>query len=158
MGLSNLQTARLLGWTSLAVGITEVAATDWLEEVMGVGNHKVLIRSFGAREIVAGATILSQPGINAGLAAGLWSRVAGDILDIGMLGEAAAVTRKPLGLATVLGVVLAVTAVDVLVALGVQTELTKGNAASRSARQRVRPSRAIPEKLTEADLAERIPT
>ena len=53
-------------------------------------------------------------------------------------------TRNPRGLATIAGLVLAVTGVDVLVALGVQKQITQAKKISRDARLRVRPTNALP--------------
>ncbi len=142
--MSNIQAARALGWTSLAVGATEIIATRWLEDQMGVGNNHTLIRAFGVREIAAGVTILQQPGVNKTLAAGLWARVAGDALDLALLGLAGLVTRNPKGLGVIVGIVLAVTGLDVVVAARVQAELAHAAAVSTAARQRVTPTAAVP--------------
>ncbi len=142
--MRNIQLAKSLGWTSLAVGAIELAATRWLEDEMGVGNHHTLIRSFGLREIAAGVTILSQPGLNATLASGLWGRVAGDAVDLAMLGVAASNTNRPRGLAVVIGIVLAVTGLDILVASLIQADLQHATTVATAARNRVRPSSAIP--------------
>jgi hypothetical protein len=141
---SNLQMARALGWTSIAIGVTEIAATRWLEEQMGVDDHHVLIRAFGVREIAAGVTLLSQPGLNKTLVGGLWGRVAGDAADIAALTMAVPSTRNPRGLGAVMGLVLAVTGVDVVVALGAQRNLTRAAAVSEAARRRVQPTSALP--------------
>jgi len=141
---SHIQLAKWLGWTSLAVGATELAATRWLEKQMGVRKHETLIQAFGVREIVAGVSILAQPGLNRNLAASLWARVAGDALDLAALGLAGTRTRNPKGLATITGIVLAVTGLDVLVATGVQRDLRQATEASRRARARVQPAIANP--------------
>ncbi len=59
---SNFQAARSLGWASLVVGGIEIGATRWLESQLGVDKNDGLLRAFGAREIAAGVTLLSQPG------------------------------------------------------------------------------------------------
>src|SRR5206468_1920913 len=111
---SNFQAARALGWASLAVGLTEIVATHWLEDELGVDDHDTLIRSFGVREIAAGAMILAQPGINQNLATGLWSRVAGDAADLAVLAKAAKSTRNPRGLAAITSLVAGITGLDIL--------------------------------------------
>jgi hypothetical protein len=142
--MSNLQAARALGWASIAIGATEIAATEWLEEQMGVDHHHVLIRAFGVREIAAGVTLLSQPGLNKTLVGGLWGRVAGDAMDIATLALAAPSTRNPGGLRAVMGLVLAVTGVDIIVAAGAQRNLLRAAAVSEAARRRVQPTSALP--------------
>jgi hypothetical protein len=141
---SNIKAARLLGWTSIAVGVTELVATKWLEEEIGVDKHEALIRGFGVREIAAGVMILNQPGLNKSLAAGLWSRVVGDALDIFTLAEASYSTRNSTGLANILAIVLAVTGMDIFVASKVQADLTKAKAVATRARHRVKQTSALP--------------
>jgi hypothetical protein len=141
---SNIQAAKVLGWASLAIGATELAATDWLEDQMGVDDHRGLIRAFGLREIAAGVTLLAQPGLNKTLAGGMWARVAGDALDLVALAAAAPTTRRPMGLAAVAAMVVGVTVADVFVGLGVQGDLARATARSAAARQRVTPTSATP--------------
>ncbi|MFN7997158.1 MAG: SRPBCC family protein [Bryobacteraceae bacterium] len=81
---------------------------------MGARNHEWLTRSYGLRELAAGAGILS----NRKPAAWLWSRVAGDIVDLTSLGLALKSRRNKrrrtlFGIASVAGV----TALDVKCAL-----------------------------------------
>jgi hypothetical protein len=78
------QIAQGLGWFSLALGAAELLAPKKLGRGMGLEKPN-LIRGYGLREIAAGAMILArprQPG------AGMWSRVAGDVLDLGTLAMA----------------------------------------------------------------------
>jgi hypothetical protein len=145
---STIKAARLLGWASLAVGATELVATRWLEGAMGVERHGPLIKSYGIREIVAGVTILNQPGLNKALVAGLWARVVGDAADLATLSLASKESRKQEGLATVTSLVLGVTAMDLVVAFLAQRDLSKATAASQAARKRVHPTQARP-KLTD---------
>jgi hypothetical protein len=135
--MSNIKLARSLGWTSLAIGAVEIAATRWLENEMGVGDHHTLIRSFGIREIAAGFTILSQPGMNQTLANGLWARVAGDAVDLAMLGIAAPSTRRPSGLIAIAASVLAVTGLDIFVATRIQADIHHASSVATAARERV---------------------
>jgi hypothetical protein len=73
-------TAKNLGWFSFALGLTELLATRELTRALGMEGKETLVRAFGAREIAAGMACLatnSTPGV--------WSRVAGDALDIAVL-------------------------------------------------------------------------
>ncbi len=115
--LSNIKAARALGWTSIAIGLTELAATGWVEDQIGIEGRKKIIRGFGLREIAAGVMILNQPGLNGKLVAGLWSRVAGDAVDLAALGKAKDQTSRPDGLSSVTAIVTAITGIDILVAL-----------------------------------------
>jgi hypothetical protein len=137
--------ARALGWTSLAVGATEIVATRWLEDQMGV-DQSTLIRAFGVREIAAGASILSQPGITTTLANSVWARVIGDVLDLGALTLAAGSSRRPSGLTAIGAIVLTITGIDVFVAAKLQTDLHRQKVVSRSAGQRVERHPALPNK------------
>jgi hypothetical protein len=69
-----------LGWFSIALGVVELLAPQALARFLGMEGKEGLLRAYGVREIAAGMTSLSTE-----KAAGLWSRVAGDILDIATL-------------------------------------------------------------------------
>lgn len=79
------QIAKGLGWFSLALGAAELVTPRKMGESMGLERPN-LIRAFGLREIAAGAMILARP---AKEETGVWSRVAGDVLDLGALALAA---------------------------------------------------------------------
>ena len=113
---------RALGGFSIALGIAEVAVPKQLARFIGLeGNaaQQWLLRGYGARELTAGAGILAT----ARRSGWMWSRVAGDAIDIASL--TAALVDKPnlrKGLAT--ASVVGVSALDVLTA--VQTSRTAG--------------------------------
>jgi len=79
------QVAKGLGLFSFVLGAVELLAPRKVGESMGLERPN-LIRAWGLREIAAGAMILSRP---ANAEAGVWSRVAGDVLDLGTLALAA---------------------------------------------------------------------
>lgn len=110
--MSDRVVARALGWTSIAIGLTEIFATDWLQKQMGVKGHNKLIKGLGAREIAAGIGLLSADSAPA-QAAGLWSRVAGDAMDLALVGAAAKESKNKMGLGLVSLAVLPVIAADV---------------------------------------------
>src|SRR5438309_8488718 len=72
-GLDEGRLARFLGWFSIGLGVTEVVAPRAVARIVGIRNHRWLIRSYGLREIAAGVGILTQPKP----AGWLWSRVGG---------------------------------------------------------------------------------
>jgi len=82
-GLNEERFARGLGWFSIGLGIAGVAAPQALARSIGVSNHRVL-RAVGLREIATGLGILTgrRP------AGWLWARVAGDVMDLALLGAA----------------------------------------------------------------------
>jgi uncharacterized membrane protein len=116
--------ARGLGWFSLGLGLSELLAPKAIAKISGVSNaHTGLIRLYGLREIAAGVTIFSQENP----AAGVWSRVAGDALDLASLGKAFASPRANKGrVAFATANVLAVTALDLIAAKQLSTNGGQG--------------------------------
>ena len=85
--------ARGLGWFSVALGAAELVAPAELARFIGVrdsSRNRTILRAFGAREIAAGAGLLlpRRPGPY------LWARVAGDVIDLAMLGGAVAFDKR----------------------------------------------------------------
>ena len=110
----NQQVAQCLGWTSIAIGLTEILAPKQLEKTMGVGNGQVtgILRVLGVREIMHGVDILSHKDPTPGV----WSRVFGDLLDGVLLGAAATRTKNPGGLAAIFAAVTPVVLADLIFA------------------------------------------
>jgi uncharacterized membrane protein len=106
--------AAALGWFSLGLGAAELAAPRMMARVIGIEDtprNRALLRGFGARELASGAGILTstRPG------GWVWSRVAGDAIDLAFLGAAArgrGARRSRVGMAAL--AVAGVTALDVL--------------------------------------------
>lgn len=82
--------ARGLGWFSIGLGLAQLLAPRTLARAAGVNDHPVLVRAVGMREIASGAGILRQPRQGGWL----WSRVAGDVMDLALLGIAAKTAGK----------------------------------------------------------------
>ncbi len=104
-----------LGWFSIGLGIAEIAAPGAIARAVGLEGKEGLIRAYGAREISAGALALTdatQPAI--------WSRVGGDLLDLGTLaiGYSNAREDQKKGATIAIATVAAVTLVDLVVAGG----------------------------------------
>ena len=103
--------ARGLAWFSISLGVLEVLAPRLVSRIVGGrGDNSTLIRLYGVREIVSGAMIFGQ---GTKPAAAMWSRVAGDALDIATLAAAASSSRHKGALAFATANVLGVTALDV---------------------------------------------
>lgn len=121
--------ARGLGWFSIGLGLAELIAPRAIARLTGTRNHSGLLRSYGLREIAAGAGILtsSEPG------PWLWARVAGDALDLASLGSALTDSRNSAGL-TLFGIASAagVTALDVLCAQRLTEKTTSSGRAESS--------------------------
>jgi hypothetical protein len=103
--------ATMLGLFSIGLGLWEVLAPHDVARRTGV-RYPGLIRAYGFREIISGLAILGDKTP----AEGLWSRVAGDALDLATLGAAYAEgtpdDRRKACIAA--GAVLGVTLLDVL--------------------------------------------
>jgi uncharacterized membrane protein len=123
--------AKGLGWFSIGLGVAELVAPDGVARLIGVrpGNtSRTLLRIAGARELSAGLGILARERPTRWV----WSRVAGDMMDLSMLG--AAMTRNHteharLNAATV--AVLGVTALDILTGNGLSSQQRGPAAKSR---------------------------
>jgi len=76
--------AQSLGWFSIGLGLAEVFASRSLSKLIGVRPPAWLVPTLGLREITSGIGILSQEQPTGWL----WSRVAGDMMDLGLLGTA----------------------------------------------------------------------
>jgi uncharacterized membrane protein len=108
--------ADFLGVFSIGLGLAQVLAPETMSKICGLedaeGNSSVM-RALGAREISHGIAILSkqQP------EKAVWSRVAGDALDLALLGKAMANPDNHRGRTLFATAnVLAVTALDVMCA------------------------------------------
>src|SRR4051812_10089686 len=77
------QLGRALGWFSIGLGVAELVAPRQITRALGMEGREGLVRAYGAREIVAGVLSLSTE-----KDIGLWSRLAGDALDIVCLASA----------------------------------------------------------------------
>ena len=126
-GLPSESTKRLakgLGWFSIGLGLAELLAPRAIANISGVSNERTgLIRLYGLREIASGIAIFSQ----AKPTEAVWSRVAGDALDLTSLGMAAANPNAKKGrIAFATANVLAVTALDVMCAMQLSGNGTHG--------------------------------
>jgi uncharacterized membrane protein len=106
--------ARGLGWFSVGLGLAELLAPKAIARISGVSNtHTGLIRLYGLRELASGIAIFSQEKPTEAV----WSRVAGDALDLASLGVAFTSPDAKRGrVAFATANVLAVTALDLICA------------------------------------------
>lgn len=108
--------ARGLGWFSIGLGVAELMAGRSIARWMGMEDKTTLIRAYGVREITTGVGLLAlgdpKPWI--------WSRIAGDAVDMATLasGMAPGSQDNPrAGNARIaFGAVVAATALDVVCA------------------------------------------
>jgi uncharacterized membrane protein len=123
--------AHSLGWFSVGLGLVEVCAPRQLARAVGLAprlpqawldhlprsltrgladEHAATLRLFGLREIGTGLAILTQRRP----IGSLWARVAGDVLDLGLLGSALRRSGDRRRLVTAAAAVAGVTALDLL--------------------------------------------
>lgn len=123
------QLARGLGWFSIGLGAAEVFAPKKLGELIGVNNHKTLIRMMGVREIAAGIGVLTEDRPSKSMTA----RVGGDALDLALLGAGLASRNSNKGrVIAATAAVAGVTALDILC----RKQLSNGTSASTNGHQR----------------------
>ncbi|MEA2602267.1 MAG: hypothetical protein QOF89_3259 [Acidobacteriota bacterium] len=106
--MTEMQLAKGLGWFSIGLGLTEMLAPRWLGRKTGLGEETGLLRTLGARETVTGLGVLAQrrPILS------MWGRVAGDVVDLAVLGAALKSARA--GRNRILGATAMVLGVGVL--------------------------------------------
>lgn len=103
--------ARALGWLSFGLGVAGILAPRRIGKMIGVGNHPLLLRAVGVRELAAGIGLLSRRRP----AGWIQTRVAGDAVDLALLGAALASKDTHRGrVAATAAVVAGVTALDAL--------------------------------------------
>ena len=85
--------ARFLGWFSIGLGAGQLIAPRLMCRLVGAtadGSAPRLMRLMGVRELTQGTAILVRPRPTAWL----WSRVAGDALDLALLARVGVKNRK----------------------------------------------------------------
>lgn len=124
--------ARALGWFSLGLGLAELLAPHRFTRALGLDGKEALVRAYGAREIAAGLMSLSVE-----RQAGLWSRVAGDGIDLTtLLAGLRHDNPKRDNVALALGMVLGVTALDIIGAQATGTRHARAPGQQRLYRDR----------------------
>jgi hypothetical protein len=112
--------ARGLGWFSVALGAAELLAPGALKRSLGMREHNTLVRGFGLRELAAGIGILATRNPTPWV----WSRVAGDALDITALlgGMGPGHSRRGSAASALLSVLL-VAAADIVCARNLSSQM-----------------------------------
>jgi uncharacterized membrane protein len=131
-----------LGWFSVGLGLAELAAPEAVARFIGVEEDQdnvAVLRACGLREIASGVGILTTPQPTSLM----WGRVAGDAMDLLLLGTAASAPTTHKGrLAFAAASVLGVTLLDLFTAQRLTRSNTDGRSGSNGgARRRVLPSR-----------------
>lgn len=105
---------RGLAFFSVGLGLTELLAPRTVARAIGIDEeNELLLRSLGVRELGAGVGIMQgNPGTF------LWTRVGGDIMDLGLLAAALRSRRTERNrLFSAMAVVAGITALDVAASL-----------------------------------------
>jgi hypothetical protein len=92
--------ARALGWLSIAIGAAQLLAPRRVARAAGMRDQTLAMRGSGVREIATGVALLTSehPGT------WLWARVAGDVLDAGLLARSLRTNGSTATKAALLGV------------------------------------------------------
>jgi hypothetical protein len=108
-----------IGYTAIGLGIWGTLFPGHVKKTLGVRSSETVVRAlFGARELWSGYSLAGDP-TKTGV---LWARVAGDVCDIAVLRGLDSPDNPKRGNArTALGLVLAITALDVITALRMST-------------------------------------
>lgn len=123
------QLARFLGWFSIGLGLAEIVAPRQLAGLIGVDHKPGVFRLMGLREIGHGVGILSQDQP----VGAVWSRVAGDILDLALLSTRldSDNPERHKTLAATMSV-LGMTALDLYTAKSLSQQSSTGNGSTRN--------------------------
>ena len=107
--MNEMRVARGLGWFSIGLGVAEMVAGRELGRALGMEDKSWVFRIFGVREAASGIAILASNNPRAGV----WSRVAGDALDLAALGSGFTEDNpKKENLAVAFATVAGITALD----------------------------------------------
>ena len=129
----DIRLSKLLGIFSLGLGAAELLAGERINQKLRLGVPTWVVRAFGAREMVAGFAVLAHPDE----APPIGMRLAGDALDLAVLGRALLPGHKTTNAAIVATVaVLGVTALDL--AAGVALRRRNTQALQTARRTRIR--------------------
>jgi len=103
-----------LGVFSIALAAAELFAAKRIARLLGVEGKEGVIRAFGGRELLAGASLITAPAASANV----WNRVGGDAMDMAALGLAAPNRTKNKALWGAIAFVAGAALLDVLTARG----------------------------------------
>ena len=111
---SGVWMARAMGGLSLGLGLPTLAAPGEMARRIGLRDDSVTrttLTAIGIRETALGLGILSWPRF----AGWIWARVAGDVMDLAILGSALAISdkRRRNPLAVVMAITAGITALDI---------------------------------------------
>src|SRR5262245_4478470 len=119
--------ARNLGWFSLGLGAVQLCAPRDITRALGMQGMEAVVCAYGAREIASGILSLS-----ADKKTGLWSRVAGDGLDLATLMPALDRYNPKRGQAKLaMAAVIGITLLDLYAATALSSRHSRGKSKAR---------------------------
>jgi uncharacterized membrane protein len=118
MERSNQALVSALGWFSIGLGLAQLVAPRAVSRVSGADPHPTLMRAVGLRELACGVGLLSGRAPEEFL----WARVAGDAMDLAMLGTTLARRGSHTGAIASTTAVAGVMALDVYAANSVRRQ------------------------------------
>lgn len=110
--LARLHVPEGLGMLSLGIGLAALFAPRSVGKLTGLRKHPGLLQLIGVREVTSGIGLLSGRQTEAWL----WSRVAGDVVDLAVLAASNSSSRRSRTVGTA-AVVAAITAADIVAAV-----------------------------------------
>ena len=133
--MNAMSLARGLGWFSVALGTAEFLGGRRMARALGMEHRTPLFRLFGLRELLVGFGILARPTSPAML----WARVGGDALDLAALAADGLRRGNPrrTEVDIAMGMVAAVTALDILCGYRLQEREALRHRVSMEARARL---------------------
>ena len=81
LAMDRVLNGQTLGWLSVGLGLTALLAPRSLGKITGLGERSLLLRAVGCRELASGLGLLTQTRQTPWL----WSRVAGDAMDLALI-------------------------------------------------------------------------
>ena len=130
---NDLKLSKLLGSVSLCLGAAEIVAGGRIARALRLGVPGWVVRLFGVREVASGFAVLAHPDE----AAPVGLRLAGDALDLAVLGRALLPgTRTTRAAQVAAAAVLGVTALDL--AAGVSLRRRRMRVLETARRTRIR--------------------
>jgi uncharacterized membrane protein len=130
----NLDAPRALGCVSVGLGLAGLLAPRPLGQLIGMPGHEALLRLIGARELTSGVGLLTQQKA----APWLWSRVAGDAMDLAVLSTGLLPSNPGRGRTTgAMLAVAAITAIDVAASLRETSQPREAFRAARAASEQL---------------------
>ncbi len=117
--------ALALGWLSLGLGIASLMMPRAMARTAGLVPRDDWMRVIGVREIISGAGIVLRPD----KPQWLWSRVAGDLMDFGLMALAPR-QRHDTRIHTISAALAGITVLDLLAATDKTRRLRRGSAST----------------------------